>query len=235
MNKSHSPTNKQEMARELLAAKPKSEFGAALPETIAELCPFCGRGAEITPWHGGGPDKHLIGCIGSDEEGPYCEIRPTVTGETLEEALALWNTRALSDHSTVTGDRSAFMSNDEAALYGIVSKMHTAWMKRAELMSQQEGGFELIERMANLLDEIVDDVPALWKAAGKALSTPPPTPTRAIEAAAIERAAIEEVARIIRIRCRLVTGEEYEMAREAAKEAAAAIRALTPSPSGDQG
>lgn len=70
------------------------------------------------------------------------------------------------------GEVERAMSNGEAALFGIISKMHTAWMRRNELMGQQ-GGFELIEKMANLLDEIADDVPALWKAATASLASPP--------------------------------------------------------------
>jgi hypothetical protein len=40
-----------------------------VPDTLARHCPFCGKGAEIQPWHGGGRDKHFIGCIGTDDGG----------------------------------------------------------------------------------------------------------------------------------------------------------------------
>jgi hypothetical protein len=65
------------------------------------------------------------------------------------------------------------MSNEQAELFGVVCKMHTAWMRREEMMRQQ-GGFELIARMATLLDEIVDDVPRLWRVVGAALTPTPP-------------------------------------------------------------
>lgn len=52
-------------------------------------CPFCGGEAEIEPWHGGAPTKHMIACSDS-----LCQVGPMVTGETLEEAIEHWNTRA---------------------------------------------------------------------------------------------------------------------------------------------
>jgi len=64
----------------------RSESGETM---MLKQCPFCGGAATMEPWHGGGPDKQLVGCW-SDE----CEARPSVTGETPEEAIAAWNTRA---------------------------------------------------------------------------------------------------------------------------------------------
>ncbi len=61
----------------------------AIWEDGAEACPFCGAAAEVVPWHGGAPTKVRIGCSGED-----CEVHPGVTGETPEEALFKWNTRA---------------------------------------------------------------------------------------------------------------------------------------------
>ncbi|GAA5627493.1 hypothetical protein Brsp05_02784 [Brucella sp. NBRC 12953] len=51
-------------------------------------CPFCGAAAEMQPWHGGAPTKQLISC--SDDQ---CDVGPSVTGETPEEAATRWNTR----------------------------------------------------------------------------------------------------------------------------------------------
>ena len=51
--------------------------------------PFCGGPASVEPWHGGKPTKRLIECANED-----CDVKPSVTGETKREALALWNTRA---------------------------------------------------------------------------------------------------------------------------------------------
>jgi hypothetical protein len=56
-----------------------------------EPCPFCGADAEMQPWHGGGPDKQLVGC---SEHAYECPVGPSVTGETPAEAIAAWNTRA---------------------------------------------------------------------------------------------------------------------------------------------
>lgn len=51
-------------------------------------CPFCGSQPTVELWHGGGPDKRSISC-----EGEKCAVRPMVTGETLDEAVARWNQR----------------------------------------------------------------------------------------------------------------------------------------------
>lgn len=61
-----------------------------------KFCPFCGGPAEMEPWHGGGPDKQLIGCM-SD----VCEVGPGVTGETPKEAVALWNKRGADEATTL--------------------------------------------------------------------------------------------------------------------------------------
>ena len=52
-------------------------------------CPFCGSSPEIQYWHGGGPEKRLISCAGTD-----CDVNPMVTGETEREAIARWERRA---------------------------------------------------------------------------------------------------------------------------------------------
>jgi len=49
-------------------------------------CPFCGKRPTIEPWHGGGPNKHIISC-GSMR----CEVSPYVTGESPQEAIKKWN------------------------------------------------------------------------------------------------------------------------------------------------
>ncbi len=59
-------------------------------ENEALPCPFCGSPAASEYWHGGAPTKLLIGCSGLE-----CEVRPSVTGETRDEAIAHWNRRAL--------------------------------------------------------------------------------------------------------------------------------------------
>ena len=51
-------------------------------------CPFCGSQPVIEPWHGIGPEKHMVSCA-DDECGPW----PKVTGETRAEAIAAWNRR----------------------------------------------------------------------------------------------------------------------------------------------
>jgi len=61
------------------------------PEIRHDLtqCPFCGASPEIKFWHGGGPQKRMIGCSGDD-----CDVYPFVTGETLRSAIAKWERRA---------------------------------------------------------------------------------------------------------------------------------------------
>lgn len=51
-------------------------------------CPFCGVNPTIEPWHGGGSNKHIIGCSSS-----RCDVSPSVTGESPEEAIKKWNRR----------------------------------------------------------------------------------------------------------------------------------------------
>lgn len=53
-------------------------------------CPFCGSPPYQEPWHGGAPTKAMIAC--SDRHGD-CEVGPSVTGETPDEAAAHWNRR----------------------------------------------------------------------------------------------------------------------------------------------
>ncbi len=54
----------------------------------AKPCPFCGHSPEMQHWHGGGPQKRLIGCS-SDE----CLVSPNVSGPTSRKALENWNRR----------------------------------------------------------------------------------------------------------------------------------------------
>lgn len=58
-------------------------------EPDALPCPFCGGPAEIEFWHGGRPTKRMISCIGEN-----CGTSPSVVGETREQALFHWNSRA---------------------------------------------------------------------------------------------------------------------------------------------
>lgn len=59
------------------------------PEQCHEglACPFCGSTPMIQYWHGGRPSKRMISCN-------YCEVGPSVTGETKAEALETWNRRS---------------------------------------------------------------------------------------------------------------------------------------------
>lgn len=62
-------------------------------------CPFCGDVPTMERWHGGGPQKRMIHC-----EGVYCEVTPSVTGETAREAADRWNTRkntGAADYHTI--------------------------------------------------------------------------------------------------------------------------------------
>jgi hypothetical protein len=54
-------------------------------------CPFCGGRAVLQPWHGGGAEKTMVSCENADER---CEVEPSVTGETADRAIAVWNKRA---------------------------------------------------------------------------------------------------------------------------------------------
>lgn len=49
-------------------------------------CPWCGSQPETIPWHGGGPNKTLIGC--SNE---YCAVAPQTTAESKSAAVRRWN------------------------------------------------------------------------------------------------------------------------------------------------
>jgi len=53
-------------------------------------CPFCGVLPDIELWHGGAPTKHFVGCDNGE-----CPVTPQCTGETLQDALDNWNTRAI--------------------------------------------------------------------------------------------------------------------------------------------
>lgn len=61
------------------------------PVTRPDLkgCPFCGASPEIQYWHGGGPNKRLVSCRGTE-----CDVAPAVTGETEREAIERWERRS---------------------------------------------------------------------------------------------------------------------------------------------
>jgi hypothetical protein len=66
-------------------------------------CPFCGQTPEAQDWHGGGPLKTRIDCVGigyPDADVKPCEVSPSVTGETPSEAANHWNRRAASLNMT---------------------------------------------------------------------------------------------------------------------------------------
>ena len=52
-------------------------------------CPW-GKGHKLfaDTWHGGGPDKHLVGC-----QDDKCHVNPQVQGNTLVGAVRRWNKR----------------------------------------------------------------------------------------------------------------------------------------------
>jgi hypothetical protein len=52
-------------------------------------CPFCGGIPKVEPWHGGGPDKHLVHCTTL-----RCHVGPGCSGETKDQAVNRWNRRA---------------------------------------------------------------------------------------------------------------------------------------------
>ena len=53
-----------------------------------KACPWCGEGPDVEPWHGGGPNKHMVSCANE-----LCPASPAVTAETRNEAIRLWNER----------------------------------------------------------------------------------------------------------------------------------------------
>lgn len=67
------------------------------PEALP--CPFCGAPGEIQYWHGGRPTKRMISCSGQGDtlmrggRPITCQVSPSVTGETRNQALRRWNTR----------------------------------------------------------------------------------------------------------------------------------------------
>jgi hypothetical protein len=76
-------------------------------------CPFCGDELNIEPWHGGKPTKMMISCHGLYANSVMgrcngaeitCEVAPIVTGETREEAIRNWNTRAQPKYKRVDLD-----------------------------------------------------------------------------------------------------------------------------------
>ena len=57
---------------------------------MMKTCPFCGNPPKAEPWHAGGPRKIIVAC-----ESDVCEVAPSCTGETPEEAIAIWNRRGV--------------------------------------------------------------------------------------------------------------------------------------------
>ena len=51
-------------------------------------CPFCGTWPVMEAWHGGGPNKRLVHC-----DSVRCDVSPSVSGESPEEAIKKWNRR----------------------------------------------------------------------------------------------------------------------------------------------
>lgn len=52
-------------------------------------CPFCGDIPTVEPWHGGGPNKHMVHC----ENDTACFVQPEVSGPTRSIAIGRWNLR----------------------------------------------------------------------------------------------------------------------------------------------
>lgn len=52
-------------------------------------CPFCGAPPTIQPWHGGKRTKRMVSC-----QNDGCDVTPSITGETKDEARERWNKRA---------------------------------------------------------------------------------------------------------------------------------------------
>lgn len=77
--------------------------------TDGRPCPWCGAKPEAQPWHGGGPEKHLVSCSNLG-----CLVAPATTGETLEEALRIWNSY------NPTPGCATKRSNDERASMEII-------------------------------------------------------------------------------------------------------------------
>ncbi len=70
---------------------PVADIGEVkVKEKDAKPCPFCGTKPKMEPWHGGGPNKHRIGC-----QSIRCDASPSVTGESPDEARRRWNKRSV--------------------------------------------------------------------------------------------------------------------------------------------
>jgi hypothetical protein len=59
------------------------------PRPDLKKCPWCGTAPVMQRWHGGGPEKRMLGCDNLD-----CRLAPAVCGETPEEAIIHWENRA---------------------------------------------------------------------------------------------------------------------------------------------
>lgn len=62
--------------------------GGTLDIENALPCPFCGSFPEVEPWHGGGPNKHMVSCANDS-----CHCGPGTTGNTKKQAIDRWNVR----------------------------------------------------------------------------------------------------------------------------------------------
>ncbi len=62
--------------------------GGKLDIENALPCPFCGQYPEVEPWHGGGPNKHMVSCAND-----ACHCGPATTGNTKKQAIDRWNVR----------------------------------------------------------------------------------------------------------------------------------------------
>lgn len=119
-----------------------------------------------------------------------------------------------------------YMTDAQAALLGVIAKMHTAWMRHEELCRQPNGGFELMEQMANELDTIRDTVPELSRLSYAAFADKP-TPDLATDVREGEDRAVAIA------RARHGSFEEHPVLYTACYEGAlAAIRTRTPARDG---
>lgn len=128
--------------------------------TAAEAlpCPFCGVLPSIEAWHGGGPEKQMIGCPNLD-----CDVSPQVTGETRTEALENWNRRD-SIRMAKTGELLATPEEElkeiHNGLLAIAEEARTQFAIEAQREIAHRRGF--LEGRAVEITRSMDQHPDWW-------------------------------------------------------------------------